>query len=70
MTHVTTELDNRGVLVLIEPKQRKGLDRRVFREVEGGWEWAHLADWREYGSRARFYGWGSRELPLTMTAND
>lgn len=65
---VTTEIDARGTMVLIEPEQRKGLDRRVFKQVGMAWEWAHFADWKQHGSRARFYGWASRDLPASMTS--
>lgn len=70
MPHITIETDSRGVIVIIEPEQRKGLDRRVFRQVGNGYEWAHLSDWRQHGSRARFYGWQSKELPASMTTGE
>jgi hypothetical protein len=54
-----------GITVMIEPKQRAGLDERVFREVNGGYTWAHLRDWRENGNRARFYTYMDT-LPDTM----
>ena len=65
---VTTEIGSRGTLVLIEPETQPGLDRRVFRQVGVGYEWAHLSDWRENGERARFYGYAPRELPDSMRA--
>lgn len=46
---------------------RPGLDRRVFRRMEcGALEWAHYADWTRDASRARFYGYASRELPQNI----
>lgn len=65
---VKTEIGPRGRLVLVEPQQKPGLDRRVFWQNGLAWEWAHYADWKANGERARFYGWASKELPETMTA--
>lgn len=66
---VKIETGTDGRIVLIEPEQRKGLDRRVFRYVNGSaLEWAHFADWRQHNVRARWYGYASKELPATMTA--
>ena len=65
---VTTEIGNRGTLVLIEPETQPGLDRRVFKQVGAGYEWAHLSDWRDNNERARFYGYAPSELPESMRA--
>ncbi len=63
---VTIETGAGGTVVMVEPERRKGLDRRVFKQVGNAYEWAHFADWRESGERARFYGWASNELPESM----
>ena len=68
MEHVTTIILHDGTLCLVEPPQRKGLDRRVFRAIESGYEWAHLADVEANNSRARWFGYASKELPATMVA--
>lgn len=48
----------------VEPA-RAGLQRRVFRRMEcGSLEWCDLLDWYENRSRARFYGFCSRDLPF------
>ena len=65
--HVKVEIGSNGRTVLVEPPQRAGLDRRVFWWNGEHWEWAHYSDWLAYGSRARFYGWASKDLPQTMT---
>lgn len=68
-THVTIETGPRGQVVMVEPEPRKGLDRRVFRYTANGYlEWAHYSDWTANGERARFYGYTSKELPPSMTA--
>lgn len=58
-----------GRVVMIEPADPAGkLSRRVFRYcADYSLEWCSLADWRENGARARFYGYFSRELPSSMT---
>lgn len=66
--YVKIEIGSDGRHVLIEPPRRQGLDRRVFRELPGGYEWAHHSDWLACGPRARWYGWSSKELPDTMRA--
>lgn len=65
--HVQITNDHNGAIVLIEPEQRPGLDRRVFRQLGDGYEWSHLSDFLGNGSRARWYGFASKELPSTMT---
>lgn len=67
MSHVTVELDANGRILMIEPEQRAGLDRRAFRQIGDHYEWCHLSDLRQNGPRARFYGWSSKDLPQTMT---
>lgn len=57
-----------GALGMVEPERAKGLDRRVFRQCDGGYEWSHLADIEENGSRARWYHYAPRELPESMIA--
>lgn len=66
--YVKTEIGSDGRVVMVEPPQRTGLDRRVFRELPGGFEWCHHADWLAHGPRARWYGWSSKELPASMRA--
>ena len=45
-------------------RRREGLDRRVFRRTPcGALEWAHFAEWVSDWTRARYYGFVSRELP-------
>lgn len=66
--HVSTMILSDGTTCLVEPPQREGSDRRVFRECGAGWEWAHWREVASYGPRARWYGYASRELPETMTA--
>jgi hypothetical protein len=70
MLHVKIETDPRGQIVMIEPFRRKGLDQRVFRQIGEHYEWAHLADYRQNGTRARFYGWAAKELPSSMTSGE
>lgn len=66
---VTVEIGPAGRMVMVEPEQRPGLDRRVFyRTALDTLEWAHFSDWREHGERARWYGFASRELPETMVS--
>lgn len=66
--HVTLETGPRGQTVMVEPEQRPGLDRRVFfYEASGDLMWAHYADWRAHGEKARFYCHISKDLPATMT---
>lgn len=64
---VKIETGHDGRTVMIEPAQRHGLDRRVFRQCGEGYEWTHLHDYREYGSRARRYGYAGKELPPTFS---
>lgn len=64
---VTTEIGNDGRLVMVEPETHPNLTRRVFRYIGDALEYATLPDWRENNSRARWYGFASRELPPSMT---
>lgn len=57
-----------GSLCMVEPPQRPGLDRRVFRDLGDSYEWAHLADVETNGHRARWYHYAPKELPDTMTS--
>ena len=59
---------NDGTLCLVEPEQRKGLDRRVFRHCGKAYEWAHFEDVTANGKRARWFGYAGKELPETMRA--
>lgn len=69
--HVTIETGPGGMTVMVEPEQRKGLDRRVFRQnPDNTYVWAHYADWHQNGERARFYAYALKELPMTMTHGD
>lgn len=69
--HVTIETGPGGTTVMVEPERRNGLDRRVFRqEPDDTYVWAHYADWRKNGERARFYAYAPKELPTTMTFGD
>ena len=53
--------------VIVEPEQIPGLTRRVFRRTpEGFLEWAAYDDWHENQSRARFYGFSSLKLPMSL----
>lgn len=65
--HVTIETGSSGLVVLVEPKCRKGSNRRVFRQVGMHYEWAHFDDWRSNGERAHFHKWNANELPKSMT---
>jgi len=65
---VSIEIGNLGTVVMIEPEVRKGLDRRVFKQVGKVYEWAHLSDWRQNNERARWYGYAPSELPESMRA--
>jgi len=67
---VSTMILQDGTFCLVEPKpENPHLDHRVFREGKhGGYEWAHFSDVNENNSRARWYGWGGKELPDTMRA--
>lgn len=56
LSHTITLED--GTLVLVEKERHPGLDRRGFRQRNGFYEWAHLADIEANGVRARFYGFG------------
>lgn len=57
--------------VYIEPANESGLDRRVFRRMaNGALEWAHFSDWESHGTRARFYGFASRDLPESIAAQE
>ncbi|KKN94430.1 hypothetical protein LCGC14_0187770 [marine sediment metagenome] len=57
--------------IMIEPEQRPGIDRRVFRRMEcGSLEWAHYSDWQANGTRARFYGYASKELPPLVAVRE
>lgn len=67
--YVKSEIGSDGRVALIEPPQRAGIDRRVFRQVGDCWEWTHYSDWLAHGSRARFYGWSGKELPASMTSD-
>jgi hypothetical protein len=51
--------------VMIEPHNDKVLKRRN-RLPCGSLEWCYLSDWRADNERARFYGYGSKELPASM----
>jgi hypothetical protein len=65
---VTVEIGYKGSIVMVEPELRKGLTRRVFRRMfDGSLEWAAYDDWRMHNERARFFGFGSRDLPASMT---
>lgn len=64
--YVKIEIGSDGRIVLVEPPQRDGLDRRVFRQIGEYYEWCHYSDWLARGPRARFYGWSAKELPSTM----
>ena len=68
---VTTMTLNDGTLALVAPKpDNSRTDHQVFRSCrEGGYEWAHFADVDANSSRARWYGWGSPELPSNMLAD-
>lgn len=69
MNAVKIETGPAGRVVMVEPEQRKGLDRRVFfYEANGSLSWAHYSDWQQHGERARWYGYCSKELPSSMTA--
>jgi len=59
-----------GTLCLVEPKpENPRFDHRVFRYGKhGGYDWAHFSDVTANNTRARWYGWGSKELPDTMRA--
>lgn len=59
-----------GRLLMVEPESHtKNLTRRCFHEmVDGSLEWAAYDDVQENGTRARFYGYASRDLPATMRA--
>ena len=67
-TGTTLTLDN-GDLLFIEPERQTGMDRRAFKAVNGGFEWAHLSDVIENRSDARFYAFAPRELPEPMAAH-
>ena len=59
-----------GRLLLVEPELRPGLTRRCFYPLPGGgYEWAAYDDVQENGTRARFYGWASKELPASMVTS-
>jgi hypothetical protein len=65
---VSVEIGDKGSVVMVEPKLRKGLTRRVFRRMfDGSLEWAAYDDWIMHNERARFFGFGSRDLPASMT---
>ena len=66
-TGTTLTLAN-GDVLFIEPERQTGLDRRAFKRVGNGFEWAHLADVIENRVDARFYGYAPTELPESMTA--
>lgn len=67
MSAVTLETGPAGLMVMVEPEQRPGLDRRVFRRnPDGALSWAHYSDWSTHHERARFYGFHSKELPESM----
>ena len=59
-----------GRLLMVEPEPHtKNLTRRCFHQMpDGALEWASYDDVQENGTRARFYGFASRELPATMRA--
>ena len=63
---MTTLILSNGQLLLIEPATSSGLDRRAFRQIANGYEWAHLSDVEQNGARARFYGYAPTELPSSM----
>ena len=67
---VTTMILNDGTLAFVAPKPANPrTDHQVFRaNPHGGYEWAHFADVDANSSRARWYGWGSPDLPEGMTA--
>jgi hypothetical protein len=56
-----------GQMLMVEPVINPALDRRAFRRAGNAYEWAHLSDVEANGTRARFYGWASKELPESMT---
>jgi hypothetical protein len=67
-TAPTTMILHDGTLALVAPKPANPrMDHQVFRaNPYGGYEWAHFADVETNNTRARWYGWGSPELPATM----
>lgn len=70
MSAVTVEIGPKGFVVMVEPEQKPGLDRRVFRfDHNDALSWAHYSDWKANHERARFYGFHSKELPETMTVH-
>lgn len=67
---ITLETGNRGTLVMIEPELKPGLTRRVFKRMpDGSLDWTSLADWRLNNERARWFGFGGKELPESMRAD-
>lgn len=71
MDHVTLQFGADGRMVMIEPSVKAGLTRRAFRRNDSGHlEYCTLDAWERDGSRARFYGWASKELPASMTCNE
>jgi|TARA_R110001632_G_scaffold57744_1_gene141055 hypothetical protein len=65
---VITMILHDGTLALVAPKPTNPrTDHQVFRSNPyGGYEWAHFADVDANSGRARWYGWGSPELPESM----
>jgi|TARA_R110000824_G_scaffold84533_3_gene210843 hypothetical protein len=68
---VSTMILQDGTFCLVEPKpDNTRTDHRVFRAGKhGGYDWAHYSDVDTNGVRARWYGWGGKELPKNMTLN-
>ena len=58
-----------GQLLLVEPILSPGLERRAFRRITNGYEYAYLSDVEQNGVRARFYGYAPIELPSSMTCD-
>lgn len=65
MDGIDTHIMHDGTLLLVEP-ERPGLDRRAFKSVGEGYEWAHYADVVAHDCRARFYGYAPKDLPASM----
>lgn len=67
---VTTRILSDGRLVLIEPEIATGLVRRAFYRRGDSYDWCALDDLERNGTRARFYGYGPKELPDSMRCID